>query len=191
MIREVQFNSATPLQGFIFQNYIPECSESSTLYPTTTYNPVVNLKINSGNPWASDNIANSYFIYDFDLKLNSKIEVHYYSIKTHNGTHFPTKWEIQGSNDKENWFILHTSKNGDEFTQKFQTKSFNVDTMKPFRYIRYYDIGPNEKGDNYVCLFAFEVFGKLYLAYNTGNRYCSKVGHEFMIMSLVFFCVNF
>ena len=188
LINKTLYNGNNPLQGIIYHYFTPEVA-SSTQYKNSVLNsPITNLRSPSTNCWASEKQKNSWFRYDFSSNSYYAIEMTHYTIKTHGGWHFPTKWEIRCSNDLNNWIPLHISKDGDAFTQIYENKTFPVSIRKICRYITYYDIGPNEKNNYYTNIWAFEVFGKLY--YTAESYFPYTPSNAFLLYFLLIETIN-
>ena len=167
LVNETFYNGNNALQGIIYNNFTPDII-SSQEYKSCTECPISNIRQFSEGFWSSANLPNMWFIYDFSGRSYYSIEMTHYTLKQHIGIHFMTNWKIECSNDRNSWITLYTSKEGDEFTYSYQNKTFEVSQRKVCRYIRFYSTGTNEKGNNYVNIWAFEVFGKIYDMRNPG-----------------------
>ena len=74
----------------------------------------------------------------------------------------PKSWEIQGSDDMENWVQIHKVTNNDDLVGRYIKKTFYCDkTKNSFRYLKYVQLGNHYK-NTIVHLNGFEFFGSLY-----------------------------
>ena len=186
-LAQVQYDGSSPLQGIIFNMLIPKCHASSSLSGRNPEYPVINLRIQTTQFWSSDNKQNSWLLYDFSLPIPVFIDVSHYSFKTHSGVHFPTKWELQCSNDNDTWIPIHQSEEDDKFTQPNQIKTFSTTRSSLCRYFRYYDIGPNEHLNHYTNLYAFELFGTIYSYITCSQSQSITVNFKTHIFLLIVF----
>ena len=186
-LKKISYNGNNPLQGIIYHSIMPKTDASSYLPECYSLYPAANIIMDTGKFWSSDNKQNSWLLYDFSLPIPVLIDVSHYSFKTHNGKHFPTKWELQCSNDNDTWIPIHQSEEDDKFTQSNQIKTFSTTRSSLCRYFRYYDIGPNEHLNNYTNLYAFELFGTIYSYITCSQSQSITVNFKTHIFLLIVF----
>lgn len=97
----------------------------------------------------------------FQVELNhGRAIIHGYRFQILNN--FPIdKWQVAGSNDKENWDIIHES----EISQSQSTSIniFGVYSQRPYRYFRFINASENLNDDIKLRLRHFDIFG-IYLS---------------------------
>lgn len=105
-----------------------------------------------------------------DLGENSKSKVTHYTLR-HGSSfneNFIQNWELQGSNDAENWETLHAGKES-PWTYAYQTTTWNIEECKEFyRYFKVVQFGqsissPSQPGRNGLCVCGFELYGDVLL----------------------------
>ena len=109
-----------------------------------------------------DNI-NSFIIFDFKNKKVS-ISKYYLSVPSsltgYNGNR-PKTWDIEGSNDLQNWEIIDQRANDSSLSDYGRSKTFNVNNNnnnKYFKYIRIKEI-ISQNGNHQMLLSEIEFYG--------------------------------
>lgn len=113
----------------------------------------------------SEEEPNSWFSYDFKQR---KIKLKSYSIKEHgfyNNAHHIRSWNIEASNDENEWTILDSHTNDPTINECFKVYTFNIklseESEKFYRYIRIRQTGKNSSGNDYLAFSAIEFFGTI------------------------------
>jgi hypothetical protein len=113
---------------------------------------------NTSNDFNSRNEANQWFCYDFK---NRKVRLTHYSIHPHSNNPYLHSWIVEGSSDGSNWSVLDRRENNDQMTSAHPIGTFIVSQSNESRFIRLRQIGKNTQGNDYLVLYAFELFGQL------------------------------
>lgn len=115
---------------------------------------------NSGY-YISEDKAKQWIMVDFN---EQKICLTEYSIRSEGsspGWYHLKNWNVEGSNDNENWIILDSHENNSDLNSNNAIKTFFVQNREFFRYIRLKQIGINHRKTNHLCMSAIELFGIL------------------------------
>ena len=95
---------------------------------------------------------------DYSVKING------YSIGTYSGgpgyAHLKS-WDLEGSNDKENWAIIQSIRDSDNLNDAKKVAYFKVENETPFRYIRLHMIGKSWSGADFMVIRNIEFFGSV------------------------------
>ena len=115
--------------------------ESSRGAPFTIVDHNV-VKALYSNNWISANEENSYFIVvllNFSFKLTS------YSVRMRNegSGNFPLEWELSGSNNKNDWEVIHHRQRTEGNIGQNNVRHYNVRTNKRYAYFRFIQRGQN------------------------------------------------
>jgi hypothetical protein len=109
--------------------------------------------------WYSANVPDSWICFDF---IEKSVSLRYYTLKSHNGMrNWFTQWEIEGSNDGNDWESLD-SRNTRDLCGKSIAKSYQclkVDRIKYFRFIRMRQTGKTNDNEDHLILCNIEFFG--------------------------------
>jgi hypothetical protein len=93
-----------------------------------------------------------------------RIEPTHYAIRTWemgpNYGHLKN-WAVEGSDDGAMWTEIDRRENNNDLNDKATVKTFAVVRSGSFRRIRLRQTGPNHRGNNYLFLSAFEIFGAI------------------------------
>lgn len=113
--------------------------------------------------WFSQDEENSYVIFSFNKK---KIALSHYAINTPQNCSqylpFPKNWTVQGSNDKLYWITIH-HKVSIRLKNPGSVRLYRCPTQsKPYKYIRFIQMGENHLGDHRFLLSKIELFGTIY-----------------------------
>jgi hypothetical protein len=97
----------------------------------------------------------------FDFK-NRRVRPTHYSIHAHSSHFFLRSWTFEGSTDGSSWISLAEEKDNATMNATRPIGTFSVRESGEFRFIRLRQTGKNTCGDDYLLLFAFEIFGQLF-----------------------------
>jgi hypothetical protein len=89
------------------------------------------------------------------------VRLTHYSIPPHSNDYYLRSWIVEGSLDGSNWLILDRHENNDEMTSAHPIGIFTVSQSYKSRVIRLHQIGQNAEGNDYLILYAYELFGQL------------------------------
>ena len=117
---------------------------------------------NPGELWTKD-VPASWFCIDLG-KDRSVIPSHY---ELRHGRRFksdcPRTWDLQGSNDGEEWTLLRRHSNDKGIDGPFESHTFALpDVDEAYRFFRVIQTGHNSSNHNFLALSGFELFGDLY-----------------------------
>jgi hypothetical protein len=113
-------------------------------------------ELNTKNHFHSLNEPNQWLCYDFKDRW---IRLMHYSIYT---GHHLRDWKVEGSNDNLNWSCL--DERHDSTTNSghpIGTFSVSKENEREYRFIRLLQTGKCTQNNDYLILYAFEVFGDL------------------------------
>lgn len=161
--KEVFPQSENDFSGIIRNYKVPVVTASSIAKPThiqNSYGPenLISTK-KSENYFCSENGPEEYLLFSFEP---IHIKVYAYALKSWkfavNGV-CPSKWILEGSNDKNIWSVLHEY-SGDDLAQNSTTKIFKVDNPSPpLMYFRFSQRDTLNPGNKRLALAAFDIFG--------------------------------
>ena len=126
---------------------------------------VVNFNDMNGCFHSSDR-SNSFLVYDFKER---KVKPSHYSIRSNNwsgqGNCHPKTWNIEGSNDNNNWTLLDKRTNdrsldGSGFSNTFEIEESKT-TNEYFQYLRITQTDVNTGNNNWLIFSALEYFGTI------------------------------
>jgi hypothetical protein len=89
------------------------------------------------------------------------VQLTYYSIHPQSHNFYLRSWIVESSLDGSNWSVLNRRENNDEMTSAHPIGTFTVSQSNESRFIRLRQIGKNAAGNDYLILYAFELFGQL------------------------------
>lgn len=111
--------------------------------------------------FASENAPNTWIRYEF--KNNSVIPTDYSIRSISWGSNYchPKDWVIEGSKDGENWEILDEQSNCSYLNGRSLSHTFKIKNTesKEFRFIQMRQTGSNWKGNDYLLIESFELYG--------------------------------
>jgi hypothetical protein len=116
-------------------------------------------EFNTNSCFNSGDQPNQWLCYDFK---DRRIRLTHYSIHSWGGEFFLRDWKIEGSDDNLNWSCLderHDSTTNDG--HPIGTFSVSKENECEYRFIRLLLTGNGTCNDDYLILYAFEVFGDL------------------------------
>ncbi|KAJ3451146.1 hypothetical protein M0813_27968 [Anaeramoeba flamelloides] len=113
--------------------------------------------------WTKD-VPASWVLFDFGP--NRLILPNNYTIM-HGGNYkadLLRNWDLQGSNDTQNWTVLRQHRNDTSLNGNFGTASWSIDLQleRGFRYLRLLQSGYNSSHHNFLLLSGIEFYGELY-----------------------------
>ena len=143
---------------------------SSTYYEWDTADNIIDFfrehdeeaNMTDGN-WASDHEENSSVIIDF--RDHHIISTHY-TIRSRPGTinNTPHEWIVEGSNDGENWTLLHHQPYNNIFQSKIGIMhTFKMSYNGVFSKFKITQLGTSCNGSYHFHLSRFELFGTISL----------------------------
>ncbi|KAJ6254808.1 hypothetical protein M0813_12120 [Anaeramoeba flamelloides] len=117
--------------------------------------------------WTRD-VPASWVLFDFGPKRT--IIPNYYTIR-HGGNYRADSlrnWDLQGSNDCQNWTVLSKHRSDNSLNGKFATFSWPINKHQntDFRYLRLLQSGYNSSHHNFLALGGVEFYGELYELYD-------------------------
>ena len=153
----------------VVDNQIVDVTSSSILYNSLAHDPkhVADFySEGSGSSFLSENIPNSWLLYDFKDK---KVKPSSYSIKSHHfggrGSYHPQTWVIEGSNDKNDWKILDSRNEDNSLNSRSVSHNFKIQNKLGkndyYRYLRIKQTGVTVRNDNYFGFSSLEYFGSI------------------------------
>ncbi|OHS95546.1 hypothetical protein TRFO_10435 [Tritrichomonas foetus] len=100
----------------------------------------------------------------FDFHENHKVSLNGYTIRSGGSSH-PKGWRIEGSNDRENWTLIHEVENCNTLNAPRKTQTFQIEggEVAPVRYIKYVQTqnqSPKPERKYRINLKAIEFFGQ-------------------------------
>jgi hypothetical protein len=116
-------------------------------------------ELNTKSYFSCLNEPNQWLCYDFKDRL---IRLTHYSIHAHSDDYYLRDWRIEGSDDNLNWSCLdqrHDSTTNDG--HPIGTFSVSKENECEYRFIRLFQTGKCARNDDFLSLYAFEVFGDL------------------------------
>jgi hypothetical protein len=70
-------------------------------------------------------------------------------------------WVVESSMDGQMWIVIDRQENTHELNGSMKTATFKLQTSVQCRFIRLTNIGNTTRGNDYVQLSAWEIFGSL------------------------------
>jgi hypothetical protein len=89
------------------------------------------------------------------------VRLTHYSIHPHSDNHYFRSWIVEGSLDGWKWFVLDRRDKNDEMTSARPIETFTVSQSNETRFIRLRQIAKSAYGQNWLILYAFELYGQL------------------------------
>lgn len=123
--------------------------------------PIANIVDRSGSDVFTDNIPNSFFV--FDLGFGRALELTdwtYQSRDTQATQSTPVAMDLEGSNDNLNWTPID-SQTGISITSMAEWLHFSVAPTIGFRYFRLKQTAANFTGTHFFTIGEFEIYGDL------------------------------
>jgi hypothetical protein len=99
-----------------------------------------------------------WLCYDFK---NRRVMPTHYSIHGYSN-HYLRSWTFEGSVDGSSWFSLDDQKGNSTTNSNHPIGTFSVVKSAECRFIRLRQTGKNACGNDYLLLYAFEIFGQLF-----------------------------
>jgi hypothetical protein len=102
--------------------------------------------------------GNNWVCYDF--KERRIVPMHYTIRKSRSqDLSHPKSWRVETSADGKNWRVVASEGNDGSLNYAYAT--FSVPSGEECRFIRLVNIGKNSRGDDCLCISAWEIFGIL------------------------------
>ena len=105
--------------------------------------------------------------------------------------HFPLTWKLEGSNNNEDWTLLHTQPSTQAIVGQGKKATFKTTVQMPFQNFKLTHLGTTNlgAGNYYFVLRRIEFFGKVIMKNDITNR-CrtSKITSLIYIMTLIISC---
>jgi hypothetical protein len=96
-----------------------------------------------------------------DFKERRVVATHY-AIRSYGGTPCHLKsWVVEASEDGQNWTQIDHREQDQELNGAKVLRTFRVTEARPCRFLRLVQIGRNHRGDDCLCVSAWEMFGSL------------------------------
>jgi hypothetical protein len=141
--------------GNVHDRGIVDISSKSVDY---SYVPKLAADLQSTNYFQSVNESDQWLCYDFK---DRRVKPTHYSIHAHSNNWYLRSWVFEGSNDCSSWTVLDEQKNNSTTNSSHPIGTFSVLRSSECRFIRVRQTGKNAQGNDYLILFAFEIFGQL------------------------------
>lgn len=122
----------------------------------------------SGEGWMTNSEENSSITFTL---LRDNLTLHSYSLKSRidYSCIYPLEWILEGSNDINNWELIHHKERGHEIDGKGKVGKWSCTLRKAFKSFRITQLGYNMYCDNdpkyHFALNKIEVYGKLGISY--------------------------
>jgi hypothetical protein len=106
------------------------------------------------------NVPNQWIRYDFKTR---RVRLTHYTIFPHLNGYWLRSWILEGSLDgsDDSWDELDRHKDDTTMNRDCTIGTFTVTRSNEYRFIRLRQTGKNHNGNDYMILFAFEIFGEL------------------------------
>jgi hypothetical protein len=99
-----------------------------------------------------------WLCYDFGA---ARVRLSGYSLMSYSwGDSHPKSWSVEVSRDGQSWVVVDQQINDDSLNGKNRVATWRVDNADWCKCIRVRQMGPNHKGNNYLSVGGFEVFGE-------------------------------
>jgi hypothetical protein len=108
--------------------------------------------------FSSENAPDQWLCFDFK---NRQVRPTHYSIHAHSNNHYLRSWTLEGSVDGSSWISLADEKNNSTTNSTRRIGTFSVEKSAACRFIRLRQTGKSAYGNDYLILYAFEIFGEL------------------------------
>jgi hypothetical protein len=89
------------------------------------------------------------------------VRLTHYSIHPHSSNWYLRSWIVEGSLDGSKWLVIDRRDNNNEMTSTHPIGTFTVSQSTESRFIRLRQTGKNARGNDYLTIYAFELFGQL------------------------------
>jgi hypothetical protein len=99
-----------------------------------------------------------WLCYDFKER---RVRPTHYSIHSYPDNLYLRSWVFEGSLDNSTWVLLDDQKGNTTMDASHPIGTFAVAQSSDCRFVRLRQTGKNAKGDDYLLLYAFEIFGQL------------------------------
>jgi hypothetical protein len=133
----------------------------STIYGSFVAKNAVDLLSNSY--FESQNESNQWLCYDFK---DRKVRPTHYSIHAHSNNWWLRSWIFEGSMDGSTWTELDSHTNDGSTNSNHPIGTFSISNHFEFRFVRLRQTGVCAQGNDYLILFAMEIFGDLIERYH-------------------------
>ena len=124
--------------------------------------------------------------------MQTKVSLTGYGFRMWNGTgnpDFPMSWYVYGSNDRNDWQQIDFKERNAYFTDFNQSLNFRIQKTQPFRFFKFDQIGNNYKGSEFFCLYKIDLYGSIFMEYNTYK--CTIVINYHFSYSLIPFILSY
>jgi hypothetical protein len=144
--------------GNVHDRGIVDISSKSIFDTSTLYLPKHAADLQDTTYFASKNLPDQWLCYDF---RTLRVRPTHYSIRPQSNNRFLRSWMLEGSLDGSLWIVLDQQKNNSTIDLSHPIGTFSVPHPVECRFIRLRQTGKNASQNDYVTLFAFEIFGQL------------------------------
>lgn len=125
------------------------------------FGPLNAIDKNSFNFYSSDDIQNSFVIFDFG---GFRVSPDCYKIRStykKKGSSHMRSWALEGSNDKDEWTVIDSNDDCDLLNEKYAMHTFEIDSndRNSYQYLRIRQTGPDWKGKNFLIFQNIEFYG--------------------------------
>ena len=103
--------------------------------------------------------------YMIKLKQGISVKPMAYKLRSygHGGGFMPLNWNFEASNDGNEWVTLSTHTNDRTIENFGAIGCWGVTSNRALDSFRIRSTGPDKKGDHYLCLSGFEIYGDLHM----------------------------
>lgn len=164
----IEFNPLHPWKGIIsyFHPYEDESELQIEVSSSSVYGEPENLILQDNTPtyWESENLRDSYCLFDF---VNKGVKLSAYALRSSNNMTDeldPKTWSVEGSHNKDEWFVLDEKYEVNDLVGASLEGFYECQEKASddaFRYIRITQTSCNEKGTFVFRLARVEFFGEV------------------------------
>jgi hypothetical protein len=175
--RKSAFGTETALEGiisYLTRKYVGNVHDAGVISITSSsverdnpkYAPKNVADFTGETFFGTKDLADSWICFDF--KGMRVIPTHYTMVTFHDikgewGAQHPRSWILEGWNDRSQWVVLDARSNISLLDGPDRTATFDVSNAIQCRFIRLRNTGLSASGHFSLELYAFEVFGTLFL----------------------------
>jgi hypothetical protein len=123
-----------------------------------SYPPKLAADLQSTTYFHSIGEPGQWLCYDFK---DRRVRPTHYSVHAHSNDLYLRSWVFEGSLDGSSWSLLDEQKDNSTTNSSHPIGTFSLSQSSAFRFLRLRQTGKNTQGNDYLVLFAFEIFGDL------------------------------
>jgi hypothetical protein len=126
--------------------------------PESCYAPRNAADLTCTNVFYSKNEPNQWLCYDF---MDQRVRPTHYTLHPHTSGYYTRSWVVEGSLDGLKWLELDRQNYNSDLDSAHPIGSFEVAHSMECRLVRLRQTANNARGDHFLILYAFELFGYL------------------------------